>query len=138
MPKGDANGPAHAASIKRGKILTDLLRRELDKVHDETDENGDPITKAQAIIQSIVRDATGYTEKTRDDAGTLKEIKHPAVAWAKQWIVDRIEGKAVPTTGEAEAGIRAADKVRELSRDRVNALTKATAKKGPPVHRPKV
>jgi hypothetical protein len=52
-----------------------------------------------------------------------------------QYIVERREGKVAPAVQEENVGMKAADKVRELAKSRINALAKAVNR--PPVPLPK-
>lgn len=111
------------------------------------DDGGDPITREQALAELLWKLALGWTEYTKDEEGNRKEVKHPPVAWAIQYIYDRKEGRTAPTVMEDETRVRAADKVRDLAKNRVNQLASAAAgpapdrptaaRKGPPKHKPK-
>lgn len=127
-----------------GRALTTELRKLASEVHTCTD-SGDPITKEQLLARMVWDLALGVTEMKRDEEGNLKRIEHKPVAWAQQFLFDRLEGKAVPTTPENETGVRAADKVRELAKNRLNGFAeKALSAKrraevvvGPPKYEPK-
>lgn len=121
-----------------GKLGTRALTGELKKLaaeaHTITDD-GTPITREQALAEMIWRQALGWIEVIRDDEGNRKEIPHPPVAWCQQFLFERMEGKAPIATVDETGGIKAADKVRQLSKDRINKLAAATS--GPPKHKPK-
>src|SRR6266516_4622347 len=104
------------------------------RVHEELNDSGDSQTKDEALAELLWKMALGYTEEVRDDDGTLRKVVHGPVAWAMQYIVERKEGKAVQAISEEDGRIKAADKVRELARDRMNklAVSKAGVSKGPP------
>jgi hypothetical protein len=107
------------------KIASAALTKELKKLASEiiaVDEGGESITREQALARTLWNLANGWVEKTRDDHGNLKEIRHPPVAWAIQYVYERCEGRAAPMATEDVDRVRAADKVRELSRDRLNKL----------------
>lgn len=129
-----------AASTRALTRHLNELGREVHTVNDA----GDPITREEALARRLWDMALGWEEQTRDDEGNLKTVKHPPVAWAMQYVYDRKEGRTAPTVLEDEGRVRAADKVRELAKDRVNQLASAAAgpkpsdlKKGPPKHKPK-
>lgn len=104
------------------KHLNDLGRQ----VHDMLPD-GTPVTREEALARLLWDMALGYKEQTRDDEGNLKEIVHKPVAWAMQAVWDRKEGRAAPTVLEDENRVRAADKVRDLAKNRVNQLASAAA-----------
>lgn len=105
------------------------------------DDAGNPITKEEALARLLWNKALGYEEQTRDDEGTLKTLKHKPESWAIQYIYDRREGRTAPTILEDEARVKAADKVRDLAKQRVNQLAAKAAPtpatKGPPKFKPK-
>lgn len=117
-----------------GKQLTNHLRTLAEEMISVTDA-GDPITRAQALADLIWKFALGWTEEYRDDNGTLVKKKHPPVAWAMQYLFERTEGRAPVSMPENEGGLKAADKVSDLAKQRVNQRAKAAAgvTSGPPV-----
>lgn len=129
-----------AAGRLNQKALTKFLGDLGQQVH-TVDDDGNPITREAALAQLLWNKALGYEEKIRDDNGTEKVKKHPPESWAMQYIWERREGKSVPMIAENEGGIRASDKVRALSRERINAmatsLAAASVPKGPPRYNPK-
>lgn len=116
------------------KFSTRALTRYLNEmgalVH-TVDDEGNAISREQALADLLWKKALGYTEMTRDDDGNMKQMVHKSESWAMQYIFERREGKApvALNTGDNEGRIKAADKVRELARERLNKL--ATAKAGP-------
>lgn len=123
----------HGDKIKRGVALSHELRKLAGQVHTLLDD-GTQVTREEQLAQLIWNQALGWNEKKRDENGTLQEIWHPPVAWAQQYLFERIEGKAQVATGTEQKGMTAAEKVRGLAKDRLNALVPV---KGPPAHRPK-
>jgi hypothetical protein len=123
-----------------GRLSSKALTGELRRLAVEVIPSNDPSvlegqTREQLLADLIWKQALGWTEITRDDEGTLLKKVHPPVAWAQQYLFERIEGKAPVATADVDGGMKAADKVRELARDRINALT--AVKAGPPSHKPK-
>jgi hypothetical protein len=110
------------------KAIAEHLRRLGQEVIDVTDDG--PITRDDKLAQLIWNQALGWTEETRDDEGNRKLIKHPPVAWAQQYVIERREGKSPIAAQEDTRTVRTADKVRELSRTRLNKL--AAVAGGPP------
>lgn len=104
-----------------GKELTRHLR-DLAAEAETLADSGDVVTKAEALARLLWRKALGYKETIRNREGTLVETDHLPESWAIQLIYERIEGKAVPTTTEDAGKVTAAEKVSELSRNRINAL----------------
>lgn len=102
-----------------------------EKIH-SVDDEGNPITREQAVAELVWKMALGYTEKVRDIAtGQWKEIYRPPVAWAMELVWDRREGKVAQAQTEEVGKIKAADKVRDLARSRLNALVGS----GPPTYK---
>jgi hypothetical protein len=125
-------------SYAPGKFGTRALTGELRKLASEAitiEDDGTPVTREQMLAQMIWRQALGWVEKVRDDDGNLQEVRHPPVAWCQQFLFERTEGKAPQATQDERTGLKAADKVRELSKQRINTLSSIA--KGPPT-KPKV
>jgi glucose dehydrogenase len=129
-----------------GKINTKAITKHLHQLGAEvhtTDAQGNPITREQALAQVLWDLALGGEVVERDLEGNLKRVATKPVAWAIQYVMDRKEGKAVAATNDNETGIKAAEKVRGLAKDRLNdlALAAAAARKpalaGPPKYVPR-
>lgn len=119
-----------------GKALTGELRKLAQEVHTSAPD-GTPITKEQALADLIWKQALGWEEVLRDENGSLTKKVHTPVAWAQQFLWERMEGKAPVAIAENEGGMKAADKVRSLAKDRVNALAAKAAIGKPPSYKPK-
>jgi hypothetical protein len=111
------------------RALTSELKKLASEVHTITND-GTPVTREQALADMIWKLALGWTEVQRDEEGNAKKVIHPPVAWAMQYLFERIEGKAPQAITEDGGGIKAADRVRELAKDRINGLARVAA--GPP------
>lgn len=103
------------------KALSDELKR-LGKDAHTIDDAGNALTRDEVLAALIWKQALGFTEKKRDDNGTMREIVHPPVAWCQQFLFERREGKAAVATQEEQQGPRAAETVRKLAVERMNAL----------------
>lgn len=110
-----------------GKALTAEIRKLLETQHEDS-----AFTKNERLAELIVKQALGYTEKVRDEMGTEVTKTHPPVAWAQQFIFERVEGKSPVAAPDNDGAMKAADKVRQLSKDRVNALAAKIVPSGPP------
>jgi len=134
-PKTEDQVPGKVS--KRG--LTKLLKEIGQKVTTEHfDDDGGVLTHDEALARLLWRKALGYTEKTRDDNGTEKTVRNRPESWAIQLIYERREGKVMQAQPDDTGRVKAADKVRSLSRERVNKLaSKVAGPKGPPSHKPK-
>jgi hypothetical protein len=122
-----------------GRFNSKALTGELRKLAQQAvtiDDEGNAVTREQKLAELLWNLAIGYTEAKRDPQGNLKEVKHEPVAWAVQMMFDRMEGRPQVAVQENETGIKAVDKVRELSKQRLNAI--ASAKIGPPKKKAKV
>lgn len=103
--------------------LNKLLKEIGAEIHD-ANVDGDVVTKDEALIRTLWNKALGYTERTRDDKGVEKEVKHKPERWAIELIYLRREG-AVPTVqGEDQNRITAAKEVSQLAKDRLNRKVK--------------
>lgn len=111
------------------RALTGELKKLAGQMHTLTPD-GTPVTREQALAELIWKQALGWEELTRDAEGNAKRVQHPPVAWAQQYLFERMEGKAPQATTEDTGGMKAADKVRELAKDRINKLAHIAA--GPP------
>lgn len=118
------------------KALTHELRKLASMLH-MVAPDGTEFTKEASLAELLWKQALGYEELYKDEYDKLVRKYHPPVAWAAQFIWERLEGKAPIAMSENEGGMKAADKVRELARDRVNALTKKVTVTQPPVYRAK-
>lgn len=108
------------------KSISKYLEELGSRVH-SVDDEGNPITREQAIAELVWKMALGYTEKVRDAAtGQFKEVYRPPVAWAMELVWDRREGKVAQSAPEEPSKIKASEKVRSLARDRLNALLPKT------------
>lgn len=115
------------------KALTNALRTLSEEVT-TIDNAGEPLTRAQQLAEHVWRLALGWDETVVNPHTGKKElIKHPPVPWAMQYMFERLEGKAPIAVQEENHGIKAVDKVRQLTVDRLNSLVKA----GPPKFKPK-
>lgn len=117
-----------------GILSSASMKKELERlgaqVHDMADEEGNTITRKEALMLQVWKMALGYTEKKRDDRGIMCEVYHAPAPWAMQLVIDRIDGKVGTAVVETSTGLRASEKVSELSRDRINAMARTAV--GPP------
>lgn len=116
-----------------GKALSESLRKMATEPVSVTDD-GTPITRAEKLAAYIWKIAEGWWEEGLDKDFKPFKVWHKPEDWAIKFIFERNEGKAAQAMTEEQPGIRALDKVRELSKDRLNKLAKA----GPPGYKPKI
>lgn len=124
-----SNAPGRLGS----KALSHELRKLASTAHTITDD-GTLISKEEALAEIVWNLALGWTEKITGSDAITREVKHPPVGWAIQYIYERLEGRAPQAVPDEHVGMKAVDKVRSLARDRLNELVKAGA---PPTHVPK-
>jgi hypothetical protein len=130
--------------MARGKISESKLSYHLAKVGEEMEtvlDDGTPVTKEEALARLLYKKALGWTEKrvVEDDYGNKSTVEdyHPPENWAVQAIWDRREGRPTPSQSDADKkGMSASEKVRELAKKRMSKITQATARPGPPKHKP--
>lgn len=122
-----------------GKALTDALRKLSTHVI-EVGSDDSQTTRIEKLALLIWNQALGSKTEIRDAEGNLQTIEVKPVAWAQQFLWERLEGKAPLAMVEDTGGIKASEKVRELSRDRINRMTAkvlAPVASGPPKYKPK-
>lgn len=120
------------------KALTAALR-ELANEAIDIEPDGTPIMRHQKLAKLLMDMALGYTVKERNEEGNWREVYHKPVAWAIQYVFERLEGR-LPMQAAVEDGTRrrASETVRELAKERLNGIAaKVVAPKGPPSYKPK-
>lgn len=120
--------------------LTNRLRELAAEAHTIADD-GELISKGEALAKLLFDKALGHVETRVDEEGEKHEVIHKPESWAIQLIYDRLEGKT-PQAAEHddETKVKALDQVRELAKARLNDAAEAAttgAIKGPPKHKPK-
>lgn len=101
------------------KKLSELAEEIGKETHTMT-PGGDMLTKDEMLVRQIWDEALGWTEKTKDDKGNDKEVKHKPQRWAKELLWSRREG-AIPSAAPDDGGQHtAAKEVGELARNRLN------------------
>lgn len=126
------------------KLNTRALTRHLTEIGQEAvtiDNEGRPITREEALARLLWDKALGYVDQVKTDEGAMKDVIHKPESWAMQYIYDRREGRAVVSIAEDEGRVKAAEKVRDLAKARINSMAVSAAgpaSKGPPIHKPKV
>ena len=113
--------------------LTNHVRQLAAEAHDWSEEDG-VITKGEALARLLWTKALGSVEMKVDDEGNEVEVYHKPESWALQLRYDRMEGKTPQAVPEDEGRVTAAEKVRDLHRQRLNSLIPAADLKsqGPP------
>jgi hypothetical protein len=114
-----------------GKALTAELRK-LAAQAVSVDDDGNPVTREMRLADLIWKQALGYTETLRDEMGTETKREHTPVAWAQQFLWDRLEGKSPVAAVDNEGSMKASDKVRQLAKDRINGIAAKVVPSGPP------
>lgn len=116
------------AGSRGNKKLTSIIRELADQLSDRMDpETGNALTRAEALSDLLWKKALGYEELVQGPEGSMVNVKHAPEAWAIQLIYDRMEGKVAPTPEDDRSRLNLADKVRDLSKSRLNALAAAKA-----------
>ena len=104
--------------------LTKFLK-ELAMEAESIDDEGETITKGKALALLLFKKALGYTEAYTNDEGARQETYHKPESWALQFIFERLEGKVPQTTIDPKDGPTIADKIREISKAKSNAMASA-------------
>jgi hypothetical protein len=109
--------------VPTGAVLSKYLR--VLAVEIETvDNDGDPVTKAEALAKLVWQHALGF--KTKDVKDEAKEVYTPPAVWAIELLYNRIEGK-IPLAVVEDNARGLADKVGDLAKAKINAAAKAAA-----------
>lgn len=127
--------------------LTDALRATGAEIYDTriVGEDGEirSITRYEALAELLWKKALGWIEEVdeKGDKGVMVRTKreHKPESWAAQLIYERWEGKTPVAMPEVGRGLTAADRVRDLSKARINRLAKEASgqQAGPPKYVPK-
>ena len=104
---------------RTSKQLTLHLRQLSAEAHSIADD-GDVITKAEAMALLLWNYALGWEEADPDDPE--KTIQHKPQQWAISLIYDRLEGKAPTAIEDMSGTMTTADKVSELAKNNLNAM----------------
>jgi hypothetical protein len=110
--------------VPTGAILSKYLRALALDV-ETCNEDGDPITKAQALAGLVWKHALGFTE---EDVKTGEKTVNRPNWTAIDLLYSRIEGK-IPVAVIEDQGKSLADKVSDLGKAKINALADAAAPK---------
>lgn len=110
------------------QVLSLHLRQLANEAIDVDPKDGDPITRAHKLAQLLWDKALGGTKMERNDQGQEVQVYNRPESWAIQLVYDRLEGR-VPNAADEDADRpRALERLREIARERVNAITaKASA-----------
>jgi hypothetical protein len=95
------------------------LAGEAVSIHDD----GDIVTRSETLARLLWDKALGYEEVIVDDEGREKTKKHEPQPWAMQIVLDRLEGKAPLAIVEPEGKAKITDRVNELIKERLNAIS---------------
>lgn len=110
-----------------GTILSKYLR--LLALDIETiDDDGDPVTKAEALAALVWRHALGFEEADPDNPA--KVTRHRPATWAVDLLYNRIEGK-VPLLPPEDSNGPLPDRISELSKATINAMSDPTPLEDP-------
>jgi hypothetical protein len=108
--------------VPTGAVLSKYLRCLAVEV-ETMDNDGDPVTKAEALAKLVWQYALGFRTQ---DVKTDKETYTPPAVWAIELLYNRIEGR-IPVAAPEESGKSLTDKVGDLAKAKINAAAKAAA-----------
>jgi len=111
--------------------ITQHLRRLAKQAHDMT-VDGEVVTREEALAILLYQKALGMEVVTKDLEGRETRTQFKPEAWAIQLIYERMEGKTANAAEPETTKLTAAERIRGLAKERINALTKSTVGKGPP------
>lgn len=109
-----------AGKVSNKTLLTRHLKELAATLSDQMGDDGNALTRAEALAKVIWDRAIGWKEM--DDQG--KEVKHKPEPWAVSLVYERLEGRC-PTAEDvgSNKGTSVAEKVGDLSRVKINKLT---------------
>ena len=108
-----------------GAILSKYLRAMALDIETMSPE-GDVITKAAALAQTVWKYALGFEEPADPHKPDGPRTKIPPAVWAIEVLYNRIEGK-IPVAVVEDQGRSLTDKVSDLGKAKINAMTRAAA-----------
>lgn len=109
------------------KELSNHLRSLAAEIHDYSEE-GEGVTRGEALAKLLWDKALGYTVKQIDDVGIETETHHEPASWALQMLFDRLEGKAPQAMEDTTDKITAAETVGTMAANRMNDFAKKVTK----------
>jgi hypothetical protein len=119
------------------RALTLKLREIMAEVYDSKleDEKWTMTSKGERLAEILVDRAIGWKEEVTvktDVPGQVETtiVQHKPERWAIEMCYDRLEGKTPQALADETTALTAADKVEELSKSRINALTEEETKDG--------
>jgi len=96
-------------------------------------DDGTCLTKGEVLARLLFAKAIGSTDEVTDDEGNRKTVVNPPERWAAELVFDRLEGRVPQAITEDETRLKVADRVTELNKNRINALSKkVTVTPAPP------
>jgi hypothetical protein len=114
-----ANRPPPTRPPAKSKV--DTLREIGLEVHSPA-EQGRPISNQEALYRQMWKLALGYTESVRDEGGYAHEVVHEPNLTISKSLLEQIAGKPGTAQVEEKKGPSAAERVRALAVERVNAI----------------
>ena len=106
-----------------GPMLSRFLRMVAQDIED-TDQNLDPITKAEALARLVWKYALGWIEYDPDDPSKVVMVHKPD--WrAVALLYDRIEGKVIAAVPD-DKNLTLPEKISELAKANANAIAEST------------
>jgi hypothetical protein len=109
-----------------GAILSKYLRALALEV-ETVNADGDPVVKAEALAELVWKYALGFDKKEPDSD---KTTYIPPATWAIEILYNRIEGK-IPVAVVEDQGRSLTEKVSDLGKAKINAMTKAATEDSP-------
>jgi len=87
----------------------------------DMDEGGEPLTRADKLARMLWDRALGYKEEKMGDDGVTHIREHRPENWAIATVIDRIEGKTITRTIEAEdRSVSPAKKINDIAKSKIN------------------
>jgi hypothetical protein len=107
--------------VRQVKQLAGTLREIGLEAH-SVDEQGRSITNQEALYRQMWKQALGWTELVRDDNGIAHKVVHEPNLTISKSLLEQLAGKPGTAQVEEKKGPSAAERVRALAVERVNAI----------------
>lgn len=109
--------------LKANRLVSQFIRKiatEQTELVNNPERGDELVTKAEALARTIWKKALGYTE-TKVDAKGPMDISHEPDKGYINLVLDRLEGTARPTVGNAN-GRSTTQKIRDEGKKRINGI----------------
>ena len=103
-------------------MITDFLKKIANEDTEMVQIRGEDVmvTKAEALARLMWKMALGFEESKITASGEVKDIIHNPDKGMMNTIIDRVEGRAIPTVTTGKGGRTVTDKISEQGKSRIS------------------